>query len=126
MARMARPSEGCEFSRKSFLEKGVRMNPGSSINTEEKQFIIYSNGTPPWYPVQFHFFNGISRKQVPFLFGNVCVCVALHCAGSRVNLSLLGLTALEVNQEILFCHNQCCASKCLTARSLNKFARVHV
>ena len=43
-----------------------------------------------------------------------------------ISLSLLGLTALEVNQEILFCHNQCCASKCLTARSLNKFARVHV
>ena len=64
---------------------------------------------------------------MPFLFGNVCVCVAIHCAGSRVNLSFsVGLTAMEVNQEILFYHNQRCASKCLTARSLNKLARVHV
>jgi len=64
------------------------MNPVSAFNTEEKQFVMYSNGTPTWYPVQFHvFFYGISRKQVPFLFGNVCVCVAIHCAGSRVNLS---------------------------------------
>ena len=105
------------------------MNPVSAFNTEEKQFVMYSNGTPTWYPVQFHvfFFYGISRKQVPFLLVMfVYVLLFIVLGVGSISLSLLGLTALEVNQEILFYHNQRCTSKCLTARSLNKLARVHV
>ena len=66
------------------------MNPVSAFNTEEKQFVMYSNGTPTWYPVQFHvffFFLWHFKETGAFFVGNVCVCVAIHCAGSRVNLS---------------------------------------
>ena len=44
------------------------MNPVSAFNTEEKQFVMYSNGTPTWYPVQFHVFFFFMAFQ-----GNRCL-----------------------------------------------------
>lgn len=104
------------------------MNPVSAFNTEEKQFVMYSNGTPTWYPVQFHvFFMAFQGNRCLFcLVMFVYVLLFIVLGVGSISLSLLGLTALKVNQEILFYHNQRCASKCLTARSLNKLARVHV